>query len=457
MVAAAVGIGSAVAGLGGSLISSNAAGNAAAMQARSQANNLRYQQDLLRLSVPVTGDLQNRMVGSVDEMRARAEEQLRVYGETASNALYGGAQNAFNALTGYAPQAVSDIRGGADRAIDYLSGAAQEARGYGGNAIDAILGGVNRGTNYLLGAAGDVRGALQPFVSAGQGVAGQLASEIGSGALGAMPSLTDFSQLPGYQFTLGQGLQAARNAASASGYGGLGAEGSGPLGKSLIQYSEGLANTFGNQYLQNYWANQNNRYNILANTANMGLNAGGALASNLANIYGNIGNIQSTGGANIATQYGNLNTLLANIAANQGNVAATAGANTGQVWQNLGNQVANLESTTGANASNLYSNIGSNLTNLGVASGQLMNNALLNPMQILAGIATGTATNFSNASTIGSGQIAQTLQNQGNLLGAGIAGGANSGLSNYLLYNALQPGGSGSVDYGGIAGGNPYA
>lgn len=438
MVAAAIGVG-AVGNLAGSFLSSNAAGNAASLQAKSQANNLRYQQDILRAALPMTQQLSDRMVGNADTVQARGEEQLRGYGNIAVNALYGAGQNAYDALVNYAPQAVGDIRAGADRAINYLTGSAAEARGNTGSAIDAIRGGVNRGIDYLSGAAGDVRGALQPFVTAGQQSAGTMADEIRGGTLGAMPSLTDFSQLPGYQFTLGQGQQAARNAASASGYGGLGAEGSGPLGKALVQYSEGLANTFGSQYLQNYWANQNNRYNILANTANMGAQAGGALSSQLANIAANQGNLSATGGANEAAQQQALNTLLANIAAGQGNIAATAGANTGQVWSNLGNAIANQQSTLGANASNLFGNLGSNLANLGVSSGQLMQNALLNPMQMLAGIATNTAANYSNASTQGSANIAQSVQNQGNLLGAGIAGAGNNLASNYLLYNALQP------------------
>jgi hypothetical protein len=497
MVAAAIGIGSAAANLGGSLISSNAAGNAAELQSKALAQNLAFQSNLIRGGITTTNEMRDQLVRVADQTRDTARTDITGFGDAALKALYGGGQNAYNALVGYAPMAVGDIRAGADRAINYLTGSAAEARGNTGSAIDAIRGGVNRGidylggaageargnagaaidairggtdrgTNYLLGAAGDVRGALQPFINTGQGAAGTMADEIRGGQLGAMPSLTDFSQLPGYQFTLGQGQQAARNAASASGYGGLGAEGSGPLGKALVQYSEGLANTFGSQYLQNYWANQNNRYNILANTANMGLQAGGALSSNLANIYGNIGNLQSTGAANQAGVYSNLNTLLANIAANQGNlsatgganeaaqqqalntllaniaanqgnISATAGANTGQVWSNLGNAVANQQSTLAANAGNLISGMGSNLANLGLASGQMMSDAYAKPLTILANLAAGAGTNYSNASTQGSANIAQSVQNQGNLLGAGIAGGVNSGMSNYLLYNALNP------------------
>lgn len=93
------------------------------------------------------------------------------------------------------------------------------------------------------------------------------------GPLGAVPSLTDVSQLPGYQFTLQQGENATANAAAAQGLGV-----SGVALKGASSYAENLANTYYNNYLSNYWANQNNRYNQLYNLVQTGQAAAGQTA-----------------------------------------------------------------------------------------------------------------------------------------------------------------------------------
>lgn len=119
-----------------------------------------------------------------------------------------------------------------------------------------------------------------------------------AGPLGAMPSLTDVSQLPGYSFTLQQGLNATQNAAAAQGLGV-----SGVALKGASSYAEGLANTYYNNYVSNYWANQNNRYNQLYNLVTQGQAAAGQTATAATTTGGQIGNtITQTAAGQAAAQ-----------------------------------------------------------------------------------------------------------------------------------------------------------
>ena len=120
-----------------------------------------------------------------------------------------------------------------------------------------------------------------PYVAGGTQALSEIQGEMGgtipvpgqTGALGAVPSLTDVSGLPGYAFTLQQGLNATQNAAAAQGLGV-----SGVALKGASTYAENLANTYYNNYLQNYWTNQNNRYNQLYNQVVTGQAAAGQTA-----------------------------------------------------------------------------------------------------------------------------------------------------------------------------------
>lgn len=166
-----------------------------------------------------------------------------------------------------------------------------------------------------------------------------------SGPLGAMPSLTDMTQLPGFSFTLDQGLKAVNNAASATGTAAVPGSGnfSGAQSKGLISYAEGLANTFYNNYLQNYWANQSNRYNMLSGISNQGLGAATSIQGNAVTAGGQMGttgisgttaaNNFNVGGANTlaAGITGAGNSLSSNLllASALGNTGTTLGGGTG--------------------------------------------------------------------------------------------------------------------------------
>lgn len=164
---------------------------------------------------------------------------------------------------------------------------------------------IQQAQNYY----GTASGLEQPFISMGQGIGNELTGELTGGApvpgqpgaLGAMPSLTDMSQLPGYNFTLQQGLLATQNAAAAQGLGV-----SGVALKGASQYAENTANTFYNNYLQNYWANQNNRYNMLAGIMGTGATTASNLGGQAVNTGGNIAS--AAGAAGNAALSGAVNT-----------------------------------------------------------------------------------------------------------------------------------------------------
>lgn len=203
-------------------------------------------------------------------------------------------------------------------------------------------------------------GYTSPYANYGTGSEAELLSEMGlasvyggtstpgnysgsGGYLGAEPNISDPSQLPGYQFTLDQGLKATNNAASATGTAAVPGSGnySGAQNKADIGYAEGLANTYYGNFVQNYWANQNNRYNMLSNLTNIGLGAATSIQGNAVTAGGQMGttgisgttaaNNFNVGGANtqaagITGAGSNLssNLLLANALGNTGNTITPA-------------------------------------------------------------------------------------------------------------------------------------
>jgi hypothetical protein len=72
------------------------------------------------------------------------------------------------------------------------------------------------------------------------------------------PTMAQLAATPGYQFTLGQGLQATQNAYAAQGLGT-----SGPALKGAANYAEGLAATTYQQQFQNYLQQNQQIANIL--------------------------------------------------------------------------------------------------------------------------------------------------------------------------------------------------
>jgi hypothetical protein len=149
---------------------------------------------------------------------------------------------------------------------------------------------------------------LAPWIQAGQGAVGNLASLIGQSQNGTgpfapwnqqfqAPTAGQAAAYPGYQFQLQQGQQAIANSAAAAG--GLLSTGT---AKNLDAYSQGLAqqdygnvyNQAFNEYLQRYnqyQTNQSNLFNRYASLAGLGQQAtgqAGALGQSAANTTGNL-------------------------------------------------------------------------------------------------------------------------------------------------------------------------
>jgi hypothetical protein len=121
--------------------------------------------------------------------------------------------------------------------------------------------------------------------------------------------MAQLSQTPGYQFTLGQGMQAAQNGFAAQGLGASGA-----AQKGAINYAEGLAGTTFQQQFQNYLSQNQQIYNMLGGVSGSGQNAGANLGSLGLQAAGTAGNaLQSAGNAQAAGTIGAANATIGGI------------------------------------------------------------------------------------------------------------------------------------------------
>lgn len=133
---------------------------------------------------------------------------------------------------------------------------------------------------------GIAQGALNPFITAGQGAAGTLSNLLTPGN-----SAAALAQMPGFAFQSQYGTKAATNALAARGQGAS----AGPLATAISQYNNGLAGT---QYF--------NTVNALQGLTNTGASAAGTLGTSALNAavgsgnaqagtIGNVGNAQASG------------------------------------------------------------------------------------------------------------------------------------------------------------------
>lgn len=120
---------------------------------------------------------------------------------------------------------------------------------------------------------GTAQGALNPFITAGQGAASTLSNLLTPGN-----SAAALAQMPGFQFQQQYGTMAATNALAAK----SGAS-AGPLATAVSQYNNGLAGT---QYF--------NTVNALQGLTNTGANSAGILGQSALNAAVNSGNAQAS-------------------------------------------------------------------------------------------------------------------------------------------------------------------
>ena len=398
MVAAAIGIGSAVAGIGGSLLSSSAASSAANTQAQAadqaSANTLQqFHETEANLAPFVTGgeNAFNILGGIFDYNAGQAPASAPAAAPTpaaapssapppaataATNGASGVAPNTFGTLTqenlpdgglGFFDQSTGQFVATFDASGTATTGPwaspqdAQAAIGAGslfdnnGNSIAPF--GMPQGANTGAAApaaasAGSGAAAVNPLTALeqgplaynpanyglGNGVFNPASVGLGNGTF--QPTQAQLEATPGYQFDLSQGLLGAQNGATAQGLGVSGA-----AMKAGATYATGLANNTLTTQDQIYNANLANAQGIY----NTGLtNTQGIFQQNLSNIINPLMS-QAQLGENAAAQTG------------------TIGANAISAQSNLLTGAANAQAagTVGAAnaASSGLSNVGSSATN----------------------------------------------------------------------------------------------
>lgn len=185
------------------------------------------------------------------------------------------------------------------------------------DAANTQAGAANAATQAQLDMYNQNVQRLSPWTNAGASALGTLT--------GMLPSLTQpfsaaqFQQSPGYQWQLGQGLQAIQDSASATG-----GVNSGNTLKALMGYGQGLANQDYYNALNAYTNWQNQAYNMYSGLSNTGANAAGqtaGLGASTANAIGQ--NMIGAGNARAAGQVGSSNALTGMIG-NLGNLGLYA-------------------------------------------------------------------------------------------------------------------------------------
>ncbi len=146
----------------------------------------------------------------------------------------------------------------------------------------------NTAANTQLNIYGQNKAMLQPWNDAGFGAYGTLNQLLGVGGSGDSTQMQKTLEgLPGYQFTLNQGLKSVQNSAAARGLGTSGA-----ALKGAAAYGTGLANSTYGTYV-----------NQLQNSSNTGLSAGAALAGVGTTTGQGVANSQIAGGNAAAAGY----------------------------------------------------------------------------------------------------------------------------------------------------------
>jgi hypothetical protein len=185
------------------------------------------------------------------------------------------------------------------------------------------------GQQIQAGEFQQIEDLLSPYSMFGAGAVSSLAPLIGTQPGGNpltapltapfQPTQAQLASTPGYQFTLQQGEQAVTNSAAAQGL-----ASSGAALKGAANYAEGLAGTTYQQQFQNYLAQNQQIYNLLAGAGTLGENAAATTGAQGSAITSNITNLLTGGAAAAAAgQVGSANAITSGI----GNITG-AGGNT---------------------------------------------------------------------------------------------------------------------------------
>jgi len=147
-----------------------------------------------------------------------------------------------------------------------------------------------------------VQGNEQPFLAGGQNALAALQKGLGlgpggtgTGPLDAPFNPSNLQNTPGYQFTLNEGLDAAKNEASTTGN-----IGGGNTLKALTGYATGLADTTYQQQFEDYLAQNAATVGDLGSLVTLGSNAGSNSATGASTFGANIASDIAGAGASTA-------------------------------------------------------------------------------------------------------------------------------------------------------------
>lgn len=139
--------------------------------------------------------------------------------------------------------------------------------------------------NLDLNTIGQANQFYQPYADFGTSSLNKLNARMPELTASFNPTMDQLAQMPGYQFQLQQGLQAAQNGFAARGLGVSGA-----AMKGAAEYANGLASSNWQDSANLFFQNQNNAYNKLIGGVNIGAQAANAQSQNTVNLTGYAGN-----------------------------------------------------------------------------------------------------------------------------------------------------------------------
>ncbi len=142
------------------------------------------------------------------------------------------------------------------------------------SAADAQTAAANQATQAQLAMFGITRAGLQPFIRAGTAGANRLVTNMRNLIKPIRMDQKTLEATPGYKFTLGQGLKATQNSASARGLGVSGA-----ALKGAATYATGLSDATYNERFANALSNKNFTLDALTRAATIGGNAAAAVGN----------------------------------------------------------------------------------------------------------------------------------------------------------------------------------
>jgi hypothetical protein len=300
-----------------------------------------------------------------------------------NQAIINALQNASNYITTYYPQAANTVQNYYNTGVNALTGAQS-------NALSALQSGLSNAT-----------GAWQPVLDAASryGAAGNTALTAAFNALGLngpggnAAATAMFQSSPGYQFALGQGLNAVARGANAAGMAASGNE---------LQASQKFGQGLADQDWQTWLNNVTGQEKFLLPMEQSGLTS---YAQGVAPLFSNFG----TNAANLYT----------GTASKLADLASGAGTSLSSLYTGAGKTLSDLSSQGGLNLASLFSGTGGNIAQLLQAlSGQQTNFSAQSLKDLL-----GTYDTAANAQTAGSSNLWNAIGGAAKLAAAIPTGG----------------------------------